>query len=234
MKATGLVSSFIVALALGGCATPEGIKLPSGTAPSQSDLDDYNARNMSARSTPAAGIAGHLAKSEMLPTVDGVRLIIIGNVMALTAFNVDDLNRRYDVYEDRMRKASAQPAFSRSWYQERAPGEVAVKISGVPGFYSRFYKAEVPKDLVSKISFASGVGSFMVGSSADLVAAEIFPTHGIWVTRILCSEKQTDFADCEANFQRGLYQAVDGREINEQFQVKEVGATIDLSTYAKR
>mgnify|MGYP000005099834 CR=1 FL=1 len=228
-----LAAIVTVVVGIAGCAA-EGIKLPTAAGPSQSDLDSYNRRNASAQYVPPSSVDGAVVATAMVPLDGGVRLIIIGNVMSLNRFDETVLNSRYDRYAERLRKSSQQPAFSRAWYLERSAGDVAVKISGIPGVYSRFYRAEVPRDLVDRINFASSFGTFMAGTSADLVAAEIFPKYGIWITRILCSEKSSDYTGCEAKYQRGLFQAADGREVDEQYQIKEVGATIDLSTYAKR
>lgn len=125
---------------------------------------------------------------------NGPRVIIIGNVMLLHRFNQKILHRRDD---NNLKKiGDAKPAFTREWVVSRSSGSVAVKISGILGVYSRFYTAEVPRDRGGMVTFASAFGTFMVGTSGDLVAAESEPPMGTWITRILCSEKQPDFSEC--------------------------------------
>ncbi len=225
-------------IGLAGCATQEGIKLPSGSGPSKADAIDFNKRNAPPAETPEA----KASKSEVgataettdaaQPSASGPRVIIIGNVMSLHKFDEKISNQRYDNYLKKI--GDAKPAFTREWYVNRTIGSVAVKTNGIPGLYSHFYNAEVPKDLGEKMSFASAFGTFMAGTSADLVAAEIAPPIGTWVTRILCSEKQPDFSACEDKYQRGLYQSIDGKEVDEKLKIKDDGVQIDLVTYQKK
>lgn len=158
-------------------------------------------------------------------------MIIIGNVMALTVFDQATLSERYDNYLKNLTATSASPTFTREWYLGTSGGETPVKSSGITGLYHRFYKAEVPNDLVQQISFSSAFGTFMAGTSGDLVAAERSTKHGTWVARLLCSEKSSDYSSCEAQYQRGIYQGVDGKEITDKLELVEGGKTIDLATY---
>lgn len=217
---------------VGGCATKEGFKLPSGSGPTKESAEDFNRRNSAAPlPVPSAELPRDTVKTALIPDVDGPRMIIIGNVMALTVFDDAALGSRYDNYLKPIQARGATPGFTREWYLATSAGETAVKFSGVTGIYSRFFKAEIPKDLIRQISFASAFGTFMAGTSGDLVAAERSAKNGTWVTRLLCSEKSKDYGTCEAQFARGIYQAVDGREIDDKLQLVASGQTIDPSTY---
>lgn len=246
-------ATLILFYLLSGCVSQEGFRLPSGATPSKSEAEDFSKRNAPVGQLPeskvtqtdkgsgvaAPGSEGKDApsSSQNNPTVlsGGPRIIVIGNVMALKAFDEETLNARYDNYEKQLAKNGKKATFTREWYLKTSAGTVAVKIGGIPGVFSRFYTVEVPKDLASKINFASGFGTFMIGASADLVAAELDPSLGNWLTRILCSEKSADFMECESRFNTGLFQSSDGREIDSgSLKVKDSGATIDLKTYEKR
>jgi hypothetical protein len=177
---------------ISGCATKQGIALPT-SKPTQDDVGDFTRRNAtSANATkPAVLASAEVLRTNLLPEVEGARLIVVGNAMALTVFDDATLNQRYDNYLKRI--GDKAPAFSREWYLATGSGETAAKFSGVTGIYTRFYKAEIPKDLVKQISFASSFGTFMAGTSADLVVAQVLPQHGAWITHVLCSEKDPKY-----------------------------------------
>ena len=101
------------------------------------------------------------------------------------------------------------------------------------GIYTRFYRAEIPKDLVRQISFASAFGTFMAGTSADLVGVQVLPGYGAWVTHVLCSEKDPTYSACVAQYRQGIYQSSDGREVDNTLKLVEGGAIIDPSSFKK-
>ena len=233
-----LLAIIAALLTLSGCATREGIALPT-TRPSKDDVADFNKRNDPAQIPaptvgPAPVASREPVKSMLIPEPEGAKVIIVGNVMAFEAFDAAVLNQRYDVYLKRMTDASKQPNFSREWYSATSAGETSVKFSGVTGLYSRFYRAEVPNDIAKSINFSSSFGTFMVGSSGDLVAAQISPRTGTWVTHVLCSEKDPAFSACESQYKVGVYQGVDGRQIDDKLQVVTGGTQIDTVTFKKR
>lgn len=223
----------VVALLAGGCATKEGIRLPSGSGPTKENAEEFNKRNSTASTPPGlpSTVPADAVVTAQIPDPDGPRMIIIGNVMALTVFDDATLSSRYDVYLKQVQSRSAIAGFTREWYMATSAGETAVKFTGVTGLYSRFFKAEIPKDLIRQISFASAFGTFMVGTSGDLVSAERSAKNGTWVTRVLCSEKSADFASCESRYPRGIYQSSDGREIDDKLVLVAGGKSIDPVSY---
>ena len=218
---------------LAGCATKEGIRLPSGSGPTKEGVEDFNKRNAASQPPGQVVVAvlGEPVKTALLPELAAPRVVIVGNVMALTSFEDATLNSRYDVYLKQIEAKSGKPTFTREWYLATSAGETAVKFSGLTGLYSRFFKAEIPKDLIRQITFASAFGTFMAGTSGDLVAAERTAMNGTWVTRLLCSEKSSDYAKCEAQYARGIYQSSDGREIDDKLQLVTPGQVINPFTY---
>jgi hypothetical protein len=151
--------------------------------------------------------------------------------MALTVFDEATLNQRYDNYLKQL--GGKPPTFTREWYLATSAGQTSAKYSGVTGIYTRFYRAEIPKDLVRQISFASAFGTFMAGTSADLVAVQVLPGYGAWITHVLCSEKDPVYSACEAQYRQGIYQSSDGREVDNTLKLVEGGAMIDTSTFKK-
>ena len=227
-----LLVAILALAALSGCATKEGISLPT-SKPTQDDVSDFNRRNAPATSTtaPSSPQGKDTVKTSIIPDVSGPRLIVVGNAMALTVFDEATLNQRYDNYLKQL--DGKNPAFTREWYLATSAGQTSAKYSGVTGIYTRFYRAEIPKDLVRQISFASAFGTFMAGTSADLIAVQVLPGYGTWVTHVLCSEKDPTYSACEAQYRQGIYQSSDGREVDNTLKLVEGGAIIDPSTFKK-
>jgi len=233
-----MLSRLIVILtlaALSGCATKEGLSLPT-SKPTQDDVSDFNRRNAPTASSITPNTAGAMqakdvVKTSQLPDVAGPRLIVVGNAMALTVFDEATLNQRYDNYLKQLGEKT--PVFTREWYLATSAGQTSAKYSGVTGIYTRFYRAEIPKDLVRQISFASAFGTFMAGTSADLIGVQVLPGYGAWVTHVLCSEKDPAYSACEAQYRQGIYQSSDGREVDNTLKLVDGGAIIDPSTFKK-
>lgn len=211
---------------LAGC-TKQGLVL-SETRPTERDVAEFNARNSTAPTAMSAP-AGTGLRTAMIPAADGPRVIIIGNVMALTAMDAKKLSRHFDDRYGTIVRTPGHP-LTRDWYLATGAGATAVKIGGVTGLYTRSIGADVPSDLVDKIRFASAFWTMMVGTSGDLVAVEN-SAYGIWVTRLLCGKGDPDYSRCAARYRHGSYQAIDGREIDATYRVLDQGSRIDRDTY---
>lgn len=225
----GVLAALVLA---SGCATKEGISLPT-SKPTQSDVGDFNRRNsqQTPQAAPPATASKDVVKTSLIPEVAGPKVIVVGNAMALTTFDEPTLIQRYENYLKQL--AGKPPTFTREWYLAASAGQTSVKYSGVTGIYTRFYRAEVPKDLVRQMGFASAFGTFMAGTSADLVAAQVVPGYGSWVTHVLCSEKDPNYSACEQQYRQGVYQSSDGREIDTTLKLVEGGAIIDPITFRR-
>ncbi len=219
-------------VAISGCATKEGFVLPT-SKPTKEDVVDFNRRNTPPPNAapPSSSLPKETIKTSLIPDVQGPRLIVVGNAMALTVFDEDTLNKRYDNYLKQI--GTKTPAFTREWYLATSAGQTSAKYSGVTGIYTRFYKAEVPKDLVKQISFASAFGTFMAGTSADLVVVEVLPGYGTWITHVLCNEKDPNYSACEDLYSRGIYQSSDGREVDNTLKLVDGGGIIDPITFRR-
>jgi hypothetical protein len=91
--------------------------------------------------------------------------------------------------------------------------QISIKYWEIPLVMAKMASAQVAKNMRDQIGFASGFGAFMFGSTADLVAAEQYENAGFWVTWVLCSEKQSDFAECSKKYAKGMLAAVTGEYI---------------------
>lgn len=215
-----------------GCATKEGISLPT-SKPTQADVGDFNRRNahQSPQTSPPSPPLKDVVKTSLVPAVSGPKVIVVGNAMALTTFDEPTLIQRYENYVKQL--AGKPAAFTKEWYLATSAGQTSVKYSGVTGIYTRFYRAEVPKDIVRQMGFASAFGTFMAGTSADLVAAQVVPGYGSWVTHVLCSEKDPNYSACEQQYRQGVYQSSDGREIDTTLKLVEGGGVIDPVSFKR-
>ena len=229
---TKLFFALLALAVFSGCATKEGIALPT-SKPTQDDVGDFNRRNTppSNAAPPTSASSKETVKTSLIPDVQGPRLIVVGNAMALTVFDEATLNQRYDNYLKQI--GTKTPAFTREWYLATSAGQTSAKYSGITGIYTRFYRAQVPKDLVRQISFASAFGTFMAGTSADLVVVQVLPGYGAWITHVLCSEKDPNYSACEDQYRRGIYQSSDGREVDNTLKLVDGGGTIDPFTFRK-
>ena len=229
-----IVIAALAAILLSGCVAKYGIMLPISTGPTQNDLDDAIRRNETkpseAASTPLQGVL----KTALIADEQGARLIIVGNVMPLSSYDESTLNQHYDTMLKSLATASKQPPFTREWFLATCSGETAVKYSGITVIYHKHFRALVPKDIVKGINFSSTFGTFMFGTSGDLVVAQATSQGGPWITHVLCSEKDNSYSTCEQQYQPGIYQSIDSREIDIKLKVKEGGAVIDTATYKKR
>ena len=96
---TRLLFALLALASLAGCATKEGIALPT-SRPTQDDVGDFSRRNTPSSSStgPTAPLAREVVKSSLIPDVSGPRLIVVGNAMALTVFDEATLSQRYENY----------------------------------------------------------------------------------------------------------------------------------------
>ena len=105
-----------LAALVSGCATKEGIKLPTGTGPSKESVDNFYKPNSTVQAPISAiELPRDTAKTALIPDPSGPRMIIIGNVMALTVFDDTTLGSRYDVYLKQIQARSETPGFTREW-----------------------------------------------------------------------------------------------------------------------
>jgi hypothetical protein len=184
-------------------------------------LDSWNA--------PAAATGDpQVAETALLPPVIGARYIVIGGASYFIHADDADQNRRFDEYRKHWKKYAQPPAFTSEWYAVTAVGHAQVLVNALTGVR---IVADVPKDLADQISFRNPIIAWSMGMTTDLLAAEWSPALGSWVTRRLCSAKDLAFATCASQYDKGIYQAVDGREISVFLKLKSGGKRIDVNTY---
>lgn len=228
-----IVLLFVMVIILSGCITKEGLVIPIGDKLSKEDIADFHRRNDVVSFPPMSLYSKDIVRTSLVSDSHDERIIVVGNVLALTQFDESMLNQRYETLLELITATSEKLPFTKKWYYQTCFGETSVKYAGITGIYFRRIKANVPKDLVGQVNYASAFNVFMFGMSGDLVAAQI-TDKGIWVTHVLCHEKDKDYSACEAQYERGLFQGVDGKEIDNRFRVKKDGSVIDLGTFKRK
>jgi hypothetical protein len=151
--------------------------------------------------------------------------------MALQALDADDVD--YQNYARAAAGPGQRPALNREAYVLTSAGRTAVRTAGVTGIYSQQNMAEVPRDLVDGIEFSSAFGTAMVGTYGDLVAMQVMPLLGPWLTHVLCRKREPDYAGYLEHYATGVFQSSDGREIDGRLRVVEGGERIDLATFRR-
>lgn len=224
LVAIALVSS------LSACVTPQGIRL-ARSGPSAAELADFNARNLPVGAwVEPGGLVGTPATTLLQP-VPGPRVIVVGHVMALQALDADDVD--YQNYARAATGPGQRPALDREAYVLTSAGRAAVRTAGVTGIYSQQNMAELPRDLVNGIEFSSAFGSAMIGTYGDLVAMQLMPLLGPWLTHVLCRKREPDYAGCLEHYATGAFQSSDGREIDGRLRVVEGGGRIDPASFRR-
>ncbi len=90
----------------------------------------------------------------------------------------------------------------------------------------------IPPEKVDDIEYASGLSVFFLGNRQDLVAARRnFDSPFLVFEQVLCREEQDDFSACRKMYDRGLYDAITGQEVDTKFRYREGGNRIDTSTF---
>jgi hypothetical protein len=253
MKRLLSLLSMCAVVVLSGCAvTKDGVRLPGGQV-SKADFEEFRTRNGVPEPTAASpansapSITERVAKeagkevikrqvkasifNEDMEAAGKVAMIIIGTTMTVTDYTPQELAKQYDRLEKQEKDKGRPVLMTREFWMDNLAASSSVQLANLPLIGHRSVQTLVSKQMRDKVNFASALGASMVGSSADLVAAEAFANRGVWITRVLCSEKQPDFSDCSKKYARGRYQSLDGREIGGDLKVLANGKQIDLNTF---
>ena len=225
-----ILASIVLVSSLSACVSPQGIRL-ARSGPSAEELADFNARNLPVGTWVEPGGEVDVPTTTLLQPVPGPRVIVVGHVMALQALDADD---DYQTFARAAAGPGQRPALDRATYALTSAGRTAVHTAGVTGIYSQQNMAEVPRDLVEGIEFSSAFGTAMVGTYGDLVAMQVIPLLGPWLTHVLCRKREPDYADCLDRHVTGVFQSSDGREIDGRLRVVEDGERIDLASFRRR
>jgi hypothetical protein len=125
------------------------------------------------------------------------------------------------------------PAMDATAFQEKLAGWASVQTFGIPGIGGVRARMLVPATVVHEARFASAAGSFLFGTTGDLVVAKSDPDGLLWLERVLCRDDGSYHA-CAKSYQAGVYDQNTGQALGRDRKPKANGATVDVVTYMTR
>ena len=114
---------------------------------------------------------------------------------------------------------------------ERLAGWASVQTWGIPGVMSMRGRVLVTSDAVKDTQFASAGGSFMFGTTGDLIGARSDEDGIVWLERVLC-KNTAGYRSCAKQYRSGFFDANTGQELDKNRKPKLGGARIDPTSYA--
>jgi hypothetical protein len=124
------------------------------------------------------------------------------------------------------------PRLDAAAFQEKLAGWASIQTSGVPGVMAWRSRVLVPAGAAHDTQFASAAGSFMFGTTGDLVVARGDYDGLVWLERVLCRDDQS-YRVCAKNYQAGIFDENTGIELDRHRKPKANGAAVDVTTYVK-
>jgi hypothetical protein len=211
-----------VAFMVAGCAmSKDGIGL-ANRAPSSSQIDQTRAQLE--RNEASAAPAG--------TAVPGI--LIIGTTGPFRPVSDQERVEFYRSYVAFAAKwhPGEPPRLDSAAFQEKLAGWASIETSGVPGVMSWRSRVLVPADAARDTRFASAAGSFMFGTTGDLVVARQDYDGLAWLERVICRDDKT-YRDCAKNYQAGIFDENTGAELDRHRKPKTDGAAVDVTSYVK-
>ena len=90
----------------------------------------------------------------------------------------------------------------------------------------------VPATAAEGTRFASAAGSFLFGTTGDLVAART-DSDGLYGSNACCARQDTDTKPAPRMYVSGLFDANTGRELGRDKKPKAEGEWVDISSYLR-
>jgi hypothetical protein len=183
-------------------------------------------------------VAGPTAKSPAYSDSKGADaepgILVIGTAGPLRTIEDKDRGSFYSAYL----KAAAQwhpgapPSMDATTFQEKLGGWASVQTFGIPGIGSVRHRVLVPTTVVHEARFASAAGSFLFGTTGDLVIAKTDHDGLLWVERVLCRDDRS-YHSCAGDYKSGVFDRNTGQELGRDRKPKANGSSVDVATYVK-
>jgi len=159
-------------------------------------------------------------------------ILIIGTTGAFRAIKDKDRAGFYAAYV----KVAAQwhpgetPSLDAAAFQEKLAGWASIQTFGIPGVMSWRTRVLVPRTLVHDAQFASAAGSFVFGTTGDLVVAKTDHDGLAWLERVLCRD-DSSYHSCAEKYQAGVFDENTGQELAHNRKPKQDGGSVDVTSY---
>jgi hypothetical protein len=223
-------SILAVSIILSACSTTrDGINIGVGGAPSTSDVVRIRDQLEQNAQTSTGQV---LIKSALLADMQpGV--ILVGTVGPLRKVNEEARRKYYPSYVKQAEQwhPNHPPYVTESDFVAQAGGWTSVETFAIPGIMNIRFPAVVRVSDMDNIGFASTFGSFVAGTTGDLIAAKSNQDGMYFVDKVLCKDAASDYSDCAHQYQRGRFDLNSGIELDRNLKPKSDGAQIDILTF---
>jgi hypothetical protein len=161
-------------------------------------------------------------------------ILVIGTTGPLRTIEDKDRGSFYAAYlnASQLWHPGQPPAMDAVRFQDKLAGWASVQISGIPGIASIRLKVLVPASIAREARFASAAGSFLFGTTGDLVAAKGNGDGLLWVERILCRD-DSNYHACAKAYQKGIFDENTGQELDRDRKPKPDGDLVNVSNFTK-
>lgn len=161
-------------------------------------------------------------------------ILVIGTTGPLRPAELKDRGAFYGAYLKAAESwhPNVPPVLSESEFQQKLAGWASIQIASIPGIGSVRMRILVPTDLVGETRFASAAGSFLIGTTGDLVAAKLDVDGLLWLYRILCKDDSA-YHVCAADYEKGIFDENTGGELDRDRKPKVNGRAVNIETYRK-
>jgi hypothetical protein len=220
------IGSLPLVLLLSGCAvTADGIG-PAHHAPEADkvahvkDQLQHNAQAVPSTAVPA-GVSQTLSPG----------IVVVGTTGPLRT--IEDKNREgfYAAYlkaADQWHPGTAA-MMNHEEFEGKLAGWASLEIAGIPGIGSMRMRMLVPAGVVHATQFASTAGSFLIGTTGDLVVARSDDDGLLWLDHVLCRDDH-GYATCAKDYQKGVFDKNTGQALDRDRKPKTHGVTLDLAS----
>ena len=123
------------------------------------------------------------------------------------------------------------PALTPAEFQAKLAGWASIQTFGIPLVISSRMRVLVPASAAQDTRFASAAGSFLFGTTGDLVAARSDQDGLLWIDRVLCKSGHS-FEACAEKYAPGTFDANTGQSRARQTP-KPDGEWVDVSSYLR-
>jgi hypothetical protein len=88
----------------------------------------------------------------------------------------------------------------------------------------------VPTNVAGNAKFASAAGSFLFGTTGDLVVAGSDGDGLLWLQEVLCRD-DNKYHECSKAYTVGVFDRITGQELDRERKPKPKGKLADVSTF---
>jgi hypothetical protein len=228
MQMKGILLVVFVIVASGCAVSKDGIgparRPPTAEKVAQTKRQLYE-NEQSARDADSS--SGAAASDKAQPGI-----LVIGTTGPLR--NIEDKDRAgfFAAYQKVAEQwhPGVPPALDAAAFQAKLAGWASIQTFGIPGIMSFRMRMLVPTNVAGNAKFASAAGSFLFGTTGDLVAASSDGDGLLWLQEVLCHDDNT-YHECSKDYTMGVFDSITGQELDRERKLKLKGKLVDVSSF---